>query len=268
MPTQQPEIIEPKDASVGDMVVVLRGNTPLGHGPVTFDEKRRPYIETTGAYLGSPDADPVPRVVIRLSKAGAAKAHPKGDTIASMVPAEMDPRCWYSPTKGYYISVWPGGDALTLAMHVDTRETSFELPEDARELGAAPTQWAYDKACEALKKHRERADNAVGQMRQLSAKIRKVVGGDFVGGYMPAEIGVDALIHKLRMTERPEVRDTPEMIDALHLIDRLLIGDSGAPEDAAAFQHQMELDPTYGACVERVQATAARARRSPGAKES
>lgn len=268
MNPQPPEVITPEQACLDDIVLVSRGGEPLAHGPVAFDEKNRPFIRGSGAYLGKPDPDPAPREVVRLSKARpVADAEAPKDRLSGRVPDDFDPRCWYSPSKGYYVSVWPGADpmmdamgfrakkgAVLLVMHVDTGATSFDLPEDAREIGAAPTQWAYDRACEALKKHRERADNADGRLRLLSDKLRAVVGGDWVTGYMPPEIGVDALIHMYRMTEKPPIRDSVEMIEVLHILDLLVAGQDGGRATALDFQQRMGLDTSTDARIRRLEA--------------
>lgn len=112
----------------------------------------------------------------------------------------IEPRAWYSPTHGYFVMV-PGHGFYRepRILRVADRQVIHEpLPQDSRELGASPTQWAYDQACKALKEHRERADNYEGRIKAVVEQMRDFLGGDWTYPPGPADLEflVRTLIHQ------------------------------------------------------------------------
>jgi len=115
-----------------------------------------------------------------------------------MIEYVYEPRAWYSPTKGFFVNTmdWP-----TKLIRVRDHMELPSLPDDARELGASPTQWAYDQACTALKEHRERSDNYEGRMLALVTKIHEAKGLGFEPQISNLESLVDYLIQALARAE-------------------------------------------------------------------
>jgi hypothetical protein len=105
----------------------------------------------------------------------------------------VEARAWFSPSQQrYFVQRW-----LTQIDRVDVwvaHEGALiertELPEDAFEIGANPTPWAYERACEALHNHASRADNAVGRIERLRQHIMRSLSAP----NLPLESLVDLLI--------------------------------------------------------------------------
>ena len=85
-------------------------------------------------------------------------------------------RIWAWPTAGHVYGTWSvtttfGGteyrraDALAAALAELSRLTAAIAAKGGSE--HAPTQWAYDQACAAIEKHRERADAALARVEAL-----------------------------------------------------------------------------------------------------
>lgn len=110
-----------------------------------------------------------------------------------------------------------GQGLAMIAVHVElctaVRELMDERDEARKQAGAqaaelnqlrahecVPTQWAYDAACAALNKHRNRADGLAAVMKEISEKARRFA---MVGG--PSEMQ-DALL-TLRTVAEHAVED-------------------------------------------------------------
>lgn len=109
----------------------------------------------------------------------------------------IEPRVWWSPTHGYFLMRWSrqAGSELvdTWIVHWEGTGTAVELPGDAVEIGAFPTQWAYDRACEALHSHTQRADNLAGRLERLRLKV---AGALNLRPDLPVEAAVDMALNR------------------------------------------------------------------------
>jgi hypothetical protein len=132
----------------------------------------------------------------------------------------VEARAWFSPSQQtYYVQRWrfnqADGSPLVWVAHEGGVTERTELPEDAFEIGASPTPWAYERACEALHNHASRADNAVGRIERLRQHIMRSLSAP----NLPLESLVDLLIARsggqplvepepVRAPRRPPTFDT------------------------------------------------------------
>lgn len=121
----------------------------------------------------------------------------------------VEPRAWWSPTRGYFLLRWSraaGSEQVDLyTVSWEAPHQAVDLPADAVEFGAAPTQWAYDRACEALHQHAQRADNYAGRLERLRLKVIEVLELRNV----PVEVAVDLALNRA-LGRRPVAQ--PEML--------------------------------------------------------
>lgn len=109
----------------------------------------------------------------------------------------VEPRAWWSPTCGYFLLRWSraaGAEQVDLyTVSWEAPHQAVDLPADAVELGASPTQWAYDRACEALRQHAERADNLAGRLERLRLKIVSTLK---LRREVPIELALDTALNR------------------------------------------------------------------------
>lgn len=123
----------------------------------------------------------------------------------------IEPRAWWSPTRGYFLLRWSrqtGSDAIDMwIVSWEDGAVAVELPPDAAEIGAFPTKWAYDQTCQALHRHRERADNLAGRLEALRLKVISALR---LRAGLPIEAAVDAALHRALVvpSSSPEQRQS------------------------------------------------------------
>lgn len=110
----------------------------------------------------------------------------------------IEPRAWWSPTKGYFLLRWCriGDQVKTWVVNWADPMTEATLPEDAAEFGASPTPWAYRQASNAAAKHARRATNLEGRLLAIRDKIAFALGIPTASATTPApEVMVDTALH-------------------------------------------------------------------------
>lgn len=108
----------------------------------------------------------------------------------------VEARAWFSPSQqSYFVQRWRRDEnGVTVWITQEGRITpmpeGWQLPEDAFEIGANPTEWAYQRACEALHAHADRAVTAEGRIERLRQHIMRTTGAR----NLPLESLVDLLL--------------------------------------------------------------------------
>lgn len=110
----------------------------------------------------------------------------------------VEARAWFSPSQEcYYVQRWrPDADGGQVAIWISREGSpsrlpgSVTLPEDAFEIGANPTEWAYLRACEALHNHAERAVAAEGRIERMRQHVMRTLSAP----NLPLESLIDLLM--------------------------------------------------------------------------
>lgn len=115
---------------------------------------------------------------------------------SSEIPG-IEARAWFSPSaNSYFVQRWTvRGDAVDvwIAREGQDRlypEVAVTLPEDAFEIGANPTEFAYDRMRGAAMEQHERAITAEGRIERLRQHVMRTLGAR----NMPLESLVDMLM--------------------------------------------------------------------------
>ena len=118
---------------------------------------------------------------------------------SSDIPA-IEARAWFSPsTQRYFVQRWTDRvDAVDVWITEEGQnpgypQVAITLPDDAFEIGANPTEWAYLRACEALHAHADRALAAEGRIERMRQHIMRTLGAR----NLPLESLIDLLLARV-----------------------------------------------------------------------
>ncbi|GLY81868.1 hypothetical protein [Actinoallomurus iriomotensis] len=201
--------------------------------------------------LGAPTEDTAAAAEVARLRAGEADDPSPADTMPT--PAQWIRR-WNDATAERRLEVitriFGELDRARRCFEMDHENRLAEAERVARRLAVAPTRWAYDQACKALWRHRQRADVAEAANARVRAIVQALVDDvrantDEPGELINAQLLLDAVATALLPADgltTPPQPATPDLTDGeVKFLADLIGGTGDFVWGGLAVQHGMDL---------------------------